>query len=58
MNNTLPDFEIKPPTFAFVTAFATPLFRGYAESKLGIKHVFDKPMMLEDLKRLIGECAF
>lgn len=44
--------------FVFVTAYATPLFRGYVESYLGIKHVYDKPIMLQDLTDLIAECSY
>jgi hypothetical protein len=58
LNEKVKDFKIRPPTFAFVTAYATPLFRGFVENILGVKHVYDKPMMLEDLKNLVAECAY
>ena len=57
LNAKFVDFEIKPPTIAFVTAYATPYFRDFVGNRLGIKFVFDKPMMLDDLKCLVAECT-
>ena len=48
------DLVIEEPTYVFLTAFATTKFVNHAHS-LGVQHVFEKPMAIEELTRLLEQ---
>ena len=48
------DLLIEEPTYVYLTAFATTKFVSRARS-LGVQHVYEKPMAIEELRKLLEQ---